>query len=268
MIVVKAGGSTGVDTEAVCADVAALVHQGQQVVLVHGGSHETNVISEKLGHPPRFVTSVSGHSSRFTDRQTLEIFAMVTAGRINKLLVERLQQLGVNAVGLSGLDGRLLEARRKDSLRILDNGKRKVLRGEFSGRIEKVNVPLLQTLLSAGYVPVVAPLATSYESEALNVDGDRAAAAIGSALKARTLVILSNVPGLLRDLSDETSLIAHIPLLQAQGHLDRYAQGRMKRKLLGAIEALHDGVEEVIIADGRVPHPLQQALAGHGTVIH
>ena len=254
---------------AVCADVAAQVAQGEQVVLVHGGSHETDVISEKLGHPPRFVTSVSGHVSRYTDRETLEILAMVTAGRINKLLVERLQQLGVNGVGLSGLDGRLLEGKRKSTLRIVcpENGKRKVLRGEYSGKIERVNVPLLKALLAAGYVPVVAPLAISYEGEALNVDGDRVAAAIGAALKAQTVVILSNVPGLLRDFPDESTLIPHIPLEEAQEHLERYAQGRMKRKLLGAIEALHDGVGRVIIADGRVAQPLRRALAEQGTVV-
>jgi acetylglutamate/LysW-gamma-L-alpha-aminoadipate kinase len=267
MIVVKSGGSEGVSIEAVCADVVGLVSQGEQVVLVHGGSHETNVISEKLGHPPRFVTSVSGHASRYTDRRTLEIFTMVAAGRINKLLVERLQQLGVNALGLSGLDGRLLEGKRKESLRIVDNGRHKVLRGEYSGKIERVNVDLLRTLLEAGYVPVVAPLAISYEGEAVNVDGDRAAAAIGSALKAETVVILSNVPGLLRDLSDETTLISHIPLVHVYGYLDRYVRGRMKRKILGAIEALRDGVGRVIIADGRVAQPLQRALAGQGTVI-
>jgi len=267
MIVVKAGGGEGLDMEAVCADVAELVQQGEQVVLVHGGSHETNIISERLGHPPRFVTSVSGYVSRYTDRETLEIFAMVTAGRINKSLVERLQQLGVNAVGLSGLDGRLLEGRRKGALRVIENGKRKVLRGDWSGRIERVNVGLLRTLLAAGYVPVVAPLAISYQGEALNVDGDRVAAAIGSALKAQTLVILSNVPGLLRRFPDESTLIPHIPLGQAEEYLDRYAQGRMKKKLLGAIEALNDGVGQVVIADGRVARPLHRALAGQGTVI-
>jgi acetylglutamate/LysW-gamma-L-alpha-aminoadipate kinase len=267
MIVVKAGGNGDMDVEAVCADIAELVQQGKQVVLVHGGSKETNVISEKLGHPPRFVTSVSGYVSRYTDRETLEIFAMVTAGRINKLLVERLQQLGVNAIGLSGLDGRLLEGKRKGTLRIVENGKRKVLRGDYSGRIEQVNVGLLHTLLAAGYVPVVAPLAVSRQGEALNVDGDRVAAAIGSALKAHRLVILSNVPGLLRRFPDESTLIPHIPLAEAKEHLDRYAQGRMKKKLLGAIEALHDGVGQVVIADGRMAQPLHQALAGQGTVI-
>ena len=267
MIVVKAGGGKGLDTEAVCADIAELVAQGEQVVLVHGGSHETNVISEKLGHPPRFVTSVSGHSSRYTDRETLEIFAMVVGGRINKLLVERLQRLGVNAVGLSGLDGRLLEGKRKSALRIVEDGKRKVLRGEYSGKIERVNAGLLETLLEAGYTPVVAPLATSYESEAVNVDGDRAAAAIGAALKAGQVVILTNVPGLLRDVSDEGTLIPHVPLAQAEEYINLYAQGRMKRKLLGAIEALRDGVGRVVIADGRVAQPVRLALDGQGTVI-
>jgi acetylglutamate/LysW-gamma-L-alpha-aminoadipate kinase len=267
MIVVKAGGSSGLDMVAICLDVAALVSEGERLILVHGGSNETNVISEKLGHPPRFVTSTSGHVSRFTDRETLEIFAMVTAGRVNKLLVEQLQQLGINAIGLSGLDGRLLEAKRKPALRIVENGKRKVLRGDYSGIIDGVNISLLRTLLTAGYVPVVAPLAVSQEGEALNVDGDRVAAAISSAMKAQTLIILTNVPGLLRNFPDESTVIPRIPSQQAQELLERHAQGRMKKKMLGAAEALNHGVKRVIIADGRESQPLQQALAGKGTVI-
>jgi acetylglutamate/LysW-gamma-L-alpha-aminoadipate kinase len=281
MIVVKAGGNGIVDMQAMCADIAELAREAGAsqekgpgaaqdvgpIIVVHGGSHETNVISEKLGHPARFVTSVSGVVSRYTDRETLEIFAMVTAGRINKLLVEQLQQLGVNAFGLSGLDGRLLEGQRKPALRIVENGKRKVLRGDYSGIIEKVNSALLETLLAAGYVPVVAPLAVSYEGEALNVDGDRVAAAISAALKAETLVILSNVPGVMERFPDESSVIDHIPRARARHVLERYAQGRMKKKVLGAVEALEDGVGRVIIADGRVSQPLRQALAGQGTII-
>ena len=267
MIIIKIGGGEGINAEAVCADVAALAREGEQVVLVHGGSHQTNRIAAQLGHPPRMVTSVSGHRSRYTDRQTLEILVMVMAGRINKGWVERLQRLGVNALGLSGLDGRLLVGRRKAVLRIIEGGKRKVLRGEYSGKIEQVNAALLTTLLDGGYLPVVAPLALSREGEALNVDGDRAAAAIGAALRAETVVILSNVPGLLRDVEDENSRIAHIPLDQAPDALERYAQGRMKRKLLGAIEALQGGAGRVILADGRVERPLRRALEGKGTVI-
>jgi acetylglutamate/LysW-gamma-L-alpha-aminoadipate kinase len=267
LIVVKAGGSIGLDLRAVCADVADLAQGGEGLVLVHGGSNETNLVSEKLGHPPRFVTSVSGHVSRYTDRETLEIVTMVTAGRINKRLVEWLQQMGANAIGLSGLDGRLMEAQRKPALRIVENGKRKVLRGEYSGRITQVNSELLHALLETGYVPVVAPLAISHQNEALNVDGDRAAAAIGAALKARILVILSNVPGLLRDFPNENSLIKHIRAADAPVVLEEYARGRMKKKILGAAEALESGVQRVVLADGRVAQPLRRALAGNGTVI-
>lgn len=267
MIIIKAGGGQGVDIKAVCADVAQLVHDGQQVILVHGASDATSALAEQVGHPARIVTSASGHSSRYTDRETLEILFMAAAGHINKSVVEHLQQLGVNALGLSGLDGRLLEGKRKSSLRIVENGKRKVLRGEYSAKIEHVNVALLHLLLGAGYVPVIAPLAISYESDGVNVDGDRAAAAIGAALNASTVMILSNVPGLLRDVADESSLIPHIPRARAEVFLDRYAQGRMKRKILGAIEALDEGAGRVIIADGRVEHPVQRALGGQGTVI-
>jgi acetylglutamate/LysW-gamma-L-alpha-aminoadipate kinase len=178
-----------------------------------------------------------------------------------------LQQLGANAIGLSGLDGRLVEGKRKPALRIMEAGKRKVLRGDYSGIIERVNVTLLQNLLVEGYVPVVAPVAISDQGEALNVDGDRVAAAIGSGLQVETLVILTNVPGLLREFPDESTLITHIPSCDAPGVLEQYAQGRMKKKLLGAIEALNVGVQQVIIADGRVSQPLEQALAGRGTVI-
>lgn len=266
MIVVKVGGSEGIDLDAVCQDVAHLVKEGQELVLVHGGSHETNLLAEKLGHPPRFVTSLSGYTSRFTDRETLEIFEMVYCGKVNKSIVERLQGLGVNAVGLSGLDGRLLEGRRKESIRIREGGKRRVLHGDYTGTVERVNTPLLRLLLDNGYLPVVTPPAISTESESINVDGDRAAAAIAQALGATVLVMLSNVPGLLRHFPDETTLIPRIERAQAEEAM-AFAQGRMRKKVLGAVEALEAGVGRVIFADGRIETPIRAALTGRGTVI-
>lgn len=266
MIVVKVGGGAGIDYEALCADIAALHTTGQRLVLVHGGSHETNQLAERLGHPPRFVTSPSGYTSRYTDRTTLEIFMMIYAGKINKQIVERLQRRGVNAIGLSGLDGRALEGTRKSVIRIVEGGKQRVLRDDWTGTVEKVNAGLLATLLDAGYLPVLAPLASSYDGEAINVDGDRAAAAIAAAFNAEALVLLSNVPGLLRTFPDETSLIAQI----ARSDIEEYlpvAQGRMKKKVLGAAEALAAGVGRVIFGDARVAQPITRALAGHGTVI-
>jgi acetylglutamate/LysW-gamma-L-alpha-aminoadipate kinase len=267
VIVVKVGGSEGVDIESVCADLAEQIRGGETAVLVHGGSYESTDIAERLGHPPRFVTSVSGHSSRYTDRETMEILAMVMGGRINALLVERLQGLGVNALGLSGVDGRLLEAVRKPALRIVENGKRMVLRGEYSGRIDRVNAGLLTSLLDDGYTPVVAPFAISADHELLNVDGDRAAAAIGGALGAEAVVLLTNVPGLLRDLDDPASLIPAVPVADIETVLEQVAKGRMKRKVLGAAEAVRAGVGRAILADGRRERPLQRALAGEGTVV-
>ena len=266
MLVVKVGGSEGIDLDRVCADVAVLWQAGQRLVLVHGGSHLTNQVAEALGHPPRFVTSVSGFTSRRTDRRTLEIFEMVYCGQVNKGIVERLQSRGVNAVGLSGLDGRLLEGPRKEALRIVEKGRRLVLHDDYTGKVEKVNVALLELLLGAGYLPVVTPPATSYAGEAINVDGDRAAAAIATALKAEALVILSNVPGLLRDYPDESSLIREIPRERVEETM-AFAEGRMKMKVLGAAEAVGAGVGRVIFADGRVVEPVQRALRGEGTVV-
>jgi acetylglutamate/LysW-gamma-L-alpha-aminoadipate kinase len=262
------GGAAGVKSETIAADIAALVHQGQQVVLVHGGSDETNKLSEQLGHPPRFVTSPSGFSSRYTDRQTLEIFAMVTAGKINTLLVEALQKKGVNALGLSGVDGRLMVAKRKEAIRAVDpsGGKVRMLHDDHTGTIQTVNAELLQLLFGAGYTLVIAPLAISPEGIALNVDADRAAAMIAGALKADSLILLTNVPGLMRNFPDESTLIPRLERAGLEASLS-FAEGRMKKKVLGAGEALDHGVSQVILADGRVSEPVQRALAGKGTVI-
>ncbi|HWQ14583.1 MAG TPA: [LysW]-aminoadipate kinase [Roseiflexaceae bacterium] len=266
MIVVKVGGGAGMDYDALCDDIAELWRAGTRLVLVHGGSHETNRLAEQLGQPPRFVTSPSGYTSRYTDRRTLEIFLMAVAGKVNKEIVERLQQRGVNAVGLCGLDGRALEGQRKAVIRIVEDGRQKILRDDWTGTVERVNATLLSLLLEAGYLPVLAPIAASTAGEALNVDGDRAAAAVGGALGAEALLLLSNVPGLLRAFPDEASLIRHIPRAAVEEYLP-VAQGRMKKKVLGAAEALAGGVGRVILGDARVPRPVTRALAGEGTVI-
>lgn len=264
--VIKVGGAAGIDYDKVCDDVARLWDDGERVVLVHGGSAELNEISTKLGHPPRFVTSPSGHESRVTDRETLAIFEMVYCGKQNKGIVERLQRRGVQAVGLSGLDGRIFEGRRKDKIRYVDGPKTKVLRNDYTGKVEKVNKDLVTLLLDNGYLPVLTPPACSYEGDAINVDGDRASAELAVALRAQTLLLLSNVPGLLEDLEDPTSLVEHVPLSEMEGAM-AFAGGRMKKKLLGAREAVEKGVVRVILGDANRDQPVQDALAGMGTVV-
>ena len=266
LIVVKLGGTEGVDFSAICADALELLKQGQKIVFVHGGSAEANALGEAVGTPPRFITSPSGYSSRYTDRKTLEIFLMAVNGKVNSLLVEQLQRLGVNAFGLSGLDGRLMQATRKDSIQSVENGKRKIIRDDYTGKIEQVNTGLLHMLLDAGYLPVVAPVAVSMQGEALNVDADRAAAMLAAALQAETLILLTAVPGLMKNFPDESSLIRQLPQAQLPSALEA-AQGRMKKKVLGAEEALKGGVGRVIIADGRIQNPITNAINGNGTVI-
>jgi acetylglutamate/LysW-gamma-L-alpha-aminoadipate kinase len=264
--VVKLGGTEGVDFSAACSDAAELLRQGMKLVFVHGGSAEASALGEALGTPPRFITSPSGYTSRYTDRKTLEIFAMAVKGKVNTMLVEQLQMLGVNAFGLSGLDGRLMQAARKDSIQSVENGKRKMIRDDYTGKVEGVNAGLLKILLDNGYLPVVAPMAVSQRGEALNIDADRAAASIASALQAETLILLTAVPGLMKNFPDETTVISQLAQSQLPAALES-AQGRMKKKVLGAEEALKGGVKRVIIADGRIQNPIVKALSGIGTVI-
>jgi acetylglutamate/LysW-gamma-L-alpha-aminoadipate kinase len=239
--VIKAGGSQGVDRDAV-ADLVAAVARQDEIVLVHGASAETDRIAAAMGVPQEQITSPSGHVSRRTDRRTLEVFAMAALGIENFHYVEKLQQRGIDAVGMSGLSGRLLVAKKKD-VRAVKNGKTILLRDDYTGTVEAVNLPLLAQLIGPGRVPVIAPLALSTENEALNVDGDRVAARVAVAIDADALLILTNVPGLLRDVDDPTSLVAETTLEEA----DSLAQGRMKKKILAAREAIEGGVDEVVI---------------------
>lgn len=266
IIVVKLGGTEGVDFSAICADAKEWIAKGQKIVFVHGGSAEANALGEALGTPPKFITSPSGYTSRYTNRETLEVFLMAVNGKMNSLLVEQLQMMGINAFGMSGVDGKLMVATRKSSIQSVENGKRKIIRDDYTGKIDSVNKDLLLTLLNQGYLPVIAPVAVSHDGEALNVDADRAAAMVAGALNADTLLLLTAVPGLMRKFPDESTLIKDLTKKDLAGALES-AQGRMKKKVLGSEEALDGGVKKVIIADGRVSNPITNALAGNGTTI-
>jgi acetylglutamate/LysW-gamma-L-alpha-aminoadipate kinase len=266
MLVIKAGGGKDLAIDSIVEDLVTLREEGRDLIFVHGGAETTNEVAAALGHPPEFITSESGYTSRRTDRRTLEIFEMVYCGLLNKMWVEKLQQRGVNAVGLSGLDGRIFEGRRKAKLRARVGDRRIVIRDDWTGTVEKVNVDLVQRLLDGGYLPVLTPLGASLDGEAINVDGDRAAAALAAAFGAEVLLILSNVPGLLKEYPDEATLISEIPAAQIESFM-AYAEDRMKKKVLGAAEAVAQGVQEVIFGDGRLERPIRTALEGGGTHI-
>jgi [amino group carrier protein]-L-2-aminoadipate 6-kinase len=263
MIVVKIGGSEGIDYNGLVRDIASV---DEKIVLIHGGSSQLNELQEQLGYPVKTIVSPSGFVSRRTDRKTLEMFCMVYCGQMNKMLVEMLQKEGVNALGLSGVDGRLLEGKRKTAIRSKEHGKTILIRNDFSGRVDRANTNLLTLLLENGYFPVVSPPAISYDNNIINTDGDVAAAVIAVGLRAETLVILSNTNGLLRNLENPNSTIENIPRSEIENYMG-YAQGRMKKKILAARIALDGGVKRIVLANANVGAPLSSALGNRGTVI-
>ena len=265
-IVVKCGGARGVAEGHVCADVAALIRDGHRVVLAHGGSADIDRLAAQLGVPQRQLVAPDGVVARYTDDATLEVLTLALAGAVKPRLVELLAREGVAAVGLTGLDGGLLVARRKTAQRALVDGRVVVVRDSHAGLLVGVNVQLLDALLDAGFLPVVSPPALADDGGALNVDADRAAAAVAAALDASTLVLLTRAPGVLRDPADSSSAF-DVCTLPPSGSPPGWAEGGMALKLIAAREALLQGVRKVIVADGAPERPVLAALAGGGTRI-
>lgn len=269
-VVVKVGGARAVDPGAALADVASLIADGQDVVLTHGGSTAVDETLEDLDTEPTYVETPGGVVGRFTDSQTMDVFKMVMPGKLNTDLVEALQNLGVNAVGISGIDGRLIEGTRKSAVRVIEDGKKKIKRGDHSGTIESVNGDLLTTLLDAGYVPVVSLPILGNESDgsvtAVNADADRAAAAVAGAIGGE-LVLLTDVAGVYADPDDASTRIDSAASPAELTAIEDAAEGFMTRKVMAAKEALSGGATSVIVADANADAPISSALAGDGTTI-
>lgn len=262
ILVVKLGGGEGLDMPRSCADIARIA-QTRPVVVVHGVSARMNQMCEDLGIPVQMLTSPGGHSSRYTDPRTRDIF-VAAARAVNQEVVEWLNSYNINAVGLVREDSAVICGERKEALRAIVNGRVRIIRDDYSGNVSSVNGERLLSLLNQGFVPVLPPMALSSDGF-LNIDGDRASAAVAAELNADELVILSNVRGLFRDFNDAASLVAEVPRSQIPQAMN-WAEGRMKRKVLGAQEAIEGGVQRVIIGDGRVSNPVSNALSGAGTI--
>ena len=265
MIVLKIGGDLykrGLDASLV-NDVKEIFLR-EKLIIVHGGGDEVTAIAEKLGKKQVFIKSPSGIKSRYTDKETIEIYTMVMAGRINKAIVQRLLSHGLPAVGLAGIDGGLLRAKRKKRLLIIDErGRKRIIEGGYTGKIIMVNTNVLASLLESGYLPVIAPIALGEENELLNVDSDRAAASIAGALKADSVIFLTDVQGVM--INGEYA--RRISMRRAEDLLPTIGPG-MDKKLLASVEALKSGVKEAIISSGFVEAPVTNALKHMvGTVI-
>ena len=257
----KVGGAVGNASANVLDELA---HRSD-FVLVHGGSEEIDRLGSALGRPPSYYTSPSGTVSRRCDPAQMETVVLALAGKVQTSLVAGLGARGARAVGLSGVDGRLLTARRKTGARAVVRGKVLRLADDLAGTVERVDTPLLRGLLGLGVVPVVGPPAVTEEGLVVNVDADSVAAAVAGALRAEALVLLTNVPGLLRSVDDPMSVVPRVPRAEFDAAL-ALADGRMRKKLLAAHAAQDAGVGSVVIAPSQVPGPVARALAGGGTV--
>jgi acetylglutamate/LysW-gamma-L-alpha-aminoadipate kinase len=256
MIVIKFGGSVLYDLHPSIIEDIHQISLNEKMVLVHGGGNEVTNIATKLGKEQKFIVSPGGIRSRYTDKETAEIYTMVMSGKINKIIVRMLIQAGIRAVGISGIDDNILKAIRKTKLIVLnEKGRKMIIEGGYTGKISSVETKLLNTLMDGGYLPVIAPIALSENYEFLNVDGDRAAAYIAGNLKADKVIFLTNVNGLYLD----DKLVKTLTVSQAKEHLPKIGFG-MEKKILASTEALLLGAKEVIISSGRVSHPITCAI--------
>ena len=257
MITIKIGGSVVDNLHPSAIQDIKKVAQSEGVVLVHGGGKEVTKVCEQLGKEPKFVTSPSGIKSRYTDKETAEIFTMVMAGRINKVIVQMLQKNGINAIGLSGVDGKVIQAERKKKLLIVnEKGRKQAIDGGYTGKIKEINSNLINSLLDLGLTPVISPIAISEESEFLNVDGDRAAANVAGKIGADKVLFITNVDGLLM----EEKLVTKLSLAEAKEIRPKIGPG-MEKKILAATEALDMGVKEALIANGQKENPISSAIS-------
>ena len=257
IVVVKYGGNAMVNEQLkqqVMEDIVLLRLVGVKVVLVHGGGPEINELMDKLGKKPEFVGGL-----RVTDKETVDIVQMVLAGKVNKTLVNLLEMKGGKAIGLSGMDDRLIEAEMKDP------------RLGYVGEVKKVHIRSVVDLLDKGYIPVISTIGCDREGNAYNINGDTAAAHIAGALNAQRLIMMTDIAGILRDKDDPSTLITGLTVSEAKALYDEgVVSGGMIPKVDCCIRAIEQGVKNVVIMDGRVPHSILMELLtdeGAGTWI-
>ena len=257
IVVIKYGGNAMINEDLkqqVMEDIALLWLIGVKVVLIHGGGPEISETMKRLGKKSEFVNGL-----RVTDRETVDIVQMVLAGKVNKTLVNLLQMKGGHAVGLSGIDGGILEAAMKDEAL------------GYVGEITKIRTQPITDLLEKNYIPVISTIASDRQGNTFNINGDTAAASIAGALGAERLIMMTDIAGLLRDKDDPSTLIPAVTVSEAKQLFEKgIISGGMIPKVDCCIEAIEKGVKHVVIMDGRVPHSILMELLtdeGAGTMV-
>ena len=262
MILVKIGGGESINLEAVISDLA---NQDSAFIIVHGANVLRDQLSEKLGLEKTILTSASGYSSVFSDQDAIDVILMSYAGLRNKRIVELCQRNNINAIGLTGLDGRLVQGERNKGIRVRENGKTLIKR-DLSGKPRQINTRLLQLLLDNAYYPVLTIPIVDEKGFAINSENDDIVAEMASALEIETVIQLIEAPGFLDDPTDESSLVKHMSVAELKTR-EAAVEGRIKRKLLSLTRLCASGKTRVIISDGRGEHPIEDALNGGGTHI-
>lgn len=262
MILVKVGGGAEVNLEGIAADLADL---REPVVVVHGGNAARDALAERLGAGKRTVTSESGVESVFTDEDALDVLTMAYAGLANKRFVALCQRHGVNAVGLTGLDGGLIRGRRNRGIRVAENGRRLLLH-DHSGKPVSANVALLRLLLDSGYTPLLTVPILDEEDRAINTENDDVVALLSESLQPDVVVQLIEAPGILEDPGRPESF-AETLTREDVARRESRASGRFRRKLMALRRMMDAGCRRIVIGDGRLARPLRAALAREGTVV-
>lgn len=262
MILIKIGGGESINLQGVIDDLA---NQPQPFIIVHGANVLRDEIAKKMGFEKTVLTSASGYSSVFSDQDAIDTILMSYSGLRNKRIVELCQKQNINAVGLTGLDGRLVQGERNKGIRVRENGKTLIKR-DFSGKPRSVNTALLELLLGNGYCPVLTIPIVDENGFAINSENDDIVAKIANALEIDTVIQLIEAPGFLDNPEDENSLVRKMSVTELNQR-EAEVEGRIKRKLLALTKLCAGGKTKVIISDGRGEQPITNALDGKGTHI-
>ncbi len=262
MMIVKIGGGDTIHTRGIVGDLAELK---EKFILVHGANATRDRLAKDLGWEKKVLTSVSGYSSVYSDERIIDLQMMAYAGLRNKRIVELCQQNGIQAVGLSGLDGQAIRGKRNKGIRVREEGKLKIVR-DFSGKPVSINKPFLDLLLENGYIPVLSIPIIDENQFAINSENDDIINVLQETYRTEKILQLIEAPGFLEDKNDPNSIVSKISK-EALIVRESQVEGRMKRKILALRKLFESGAGTVIIADGRTEHPIRDALNGKGTLI-
>lgn len=262
MIIIKIGGGKEINVEGIIKDLAELK---EKFIILHGANALRDELAKKLGTPKKVITSLSGYQSVFSDESAIDVMMMSYAGLKNKRIVELCHQNGINAVGLSGIDGKIIKGVRNKGIKVKE-GEKILIKRDYSGKPKSVNKDLLKLLLDNDYVPVLTVPIIDESNKAINTENDSILTVLQQAFKAEKIIIFIEKPGFLEDSRNEDTLVKHISKKELSER-EKQVEKRMRRKMLALRQLFENSATKVIISDGRVEHPIKEALKGKGTVI-